>query len=498
MVAMNALPPVPSIFGAGWHEEWERRVAGTEPWVINWFEHQRVDDYWKAGSLRFDYGAIQIPTMIVAGWADGYRNNTFRTFEALTCPKRLIIGPWSHASTDTCLPGPNHDLIPEHLKWWDHWLKGIDNGVDREPPILVYAQRSTMPAPDRAEVRGAWRYEPAWPAERLTPATWSLAKAETNDAGSNDGTMSIRGDVGWTAWISCAGAMPWGQSSDQRPDEVDSLTFTWDELEDDLEIMGHARLAVRVTSSVPVTYLSAKLCDVFPDGTSSLVTRGMLNLTHRESRTNPSPLEPGSTYDIELELEAMSWTFETGHRVRLDLAAADWPNAWPPPRSGTITIDRSTAVLELPVLDGPSPTQEMPEVPPADRAQANASPKERPKDDPATGWVKWSVEHHQLEHETRATAGSFGDYDADGNTPPFAELYGGVVAVSTDDPGRAWVDGEARFDLRFPEATCSAHVTMRVDSDPTDYRLTIDLTVSEDDRELWTRHWNRSIRRDLA
>ena len=87
MVAMNALPPVPSIYGDGWREEWERRVAGTEPWVINWFEHQRVDDYWKSGSLRFDYDAIQVPTMIIAGWADGYRNNTFRTFERAHLPE---------------------------------------------------------------------------------------------------------------------------------------------------------------------------------------------------------------------------------------------------------------------------------------------------------------------------------------------------------------------------------------------------------------------------
>ena len=460
--------------------------------------YKRQDDYWKAGSLRFDYDAIQIPTMIIAGWADGYRNNTFRTFEALTCPKRLIIGPWSHAATDTCLPGPNQDMIPEHLKWWDRWLKGVDNGVDREPPILVYTQRSTLPAPDRAEVRGAWRHEPTWPAERLSPTTWSLAEAETNVAEDNADELVVRGDVGWTAWISCAGAMPWGQPSDQRPDEAYSRTFTWDALEDDLEIMGHAKVSVRVASTAPVAYLSAKLCDVFPDGTSSMVTRGMLNLTTRDSRTDPSPLEPGTVYDIDLELEAMSWTFEAGHRVRLDLAGTDWPNAWPPPEPVTLTLERSTATLELPVLDGPSPTPEVPVVPPPNIKQANASPKERPKVDPERGWVKWAIEQHQLAHETRASAGSFGDYDARGETPSFVELYDGVVAVSTDDPGHAWSDSEARFELRFPEATCAARATMRVDSDQTDYHVKIHLTVSRDGQELWTRDWDRTIPRDLA
>jgi putative CocE/NonD family hydrolase len=500
MVAMNALPPVPSIYGDGWREEWERRVLETEPWVLTWRTHQRLDDYWKFGSLRFDVDAIECPTMIIAGWADGYRNNTFRTFESLTCPKRMIIGPWSHASTDTCLPGPNHDLIPEHLKWWDHWLKGIDNGVESEPPIMVYVQRSTLPAPDRAEVRGAWRYEPTWPAERLAPTTLALAKAEADGDVDGPDRLEVRGDVGWTAWISCAGAMPWGQSADQRPDEIHSLTYTWEPLEDELEIMGQARLSVRITSSAPVAYLSAKVCDVFPDGTSSMVTRGLLNLTSRDSREDPSPLEPGTTYDIELELEAMSWVFEAGHRIRLDLAGSDWPNAWSPPEPVTLTIERATATLELPVLDGPGPVAEPPTVPPPNRKLANTSPKELPKQDPEKGWVVWDVAHHQLTHETVASAGSMGDYDADpaNGTPSFRELYGGEVTVSTDDPGAASVTSRGAFDLRFPEATCSSRVDITVTSDRDHYDVAIDLQVSENGEERWRRRWDQRFPRDLA
>jgi hypothetical protein len=496
MIAMNALPPVPAIFGEGWREEWERRVDTNEPWILTWLEHQHFDDYWRFGSLRPTYDAIECPTMIVAGWADGYRNNTFRTFEALTCPKRLLIGPWAHAAPDTSLPGPNHDILPEQIKWWDRWVKGIDNGVELEPPILLYAQRSTRPAPDRKEVRGAWRYEPTWPPERLREHGLALADATPNREGSGPDALTIRGDVGWTAWISCAGALPWGQSDDQRPDEVHSLTYTWEPLADELEILGHARLRVRVTSSTPVAYLSAKLCDVFPDGTSSLVTRGLLNLTTRDSRTDPTPLEPGRAYDVEFELEAMSWTFEEGHRIRLDLAGADWPNAWSSPSPGTLTVDRSTAALTLPVLDGRSPVAEVLVLPPPSRTP-NQSPKERPKDDPAKGWVKWSIAREQLAHETRASAGSFGDHDADQVIPSFVELYDGVVSVSTEDPGVARSESEARFVLRWREATCEAHVRMRLDSDATEYRVHIDLTTAEGGQERWGRSWDRTFPRDL-
>jgi predicted acyl esterase len=497
MIAMNALPPVPSIYGEGWRDVWEQRVRETEPWIITWLEHQRPDDYWRFGSLRPDYDAIACPVMIIAGWADGYRNNSFRTFEALRCPKRLIFGPWAHAAADTSIPGPNHDLLPEHIKWWDHWLKGVDNGVDREPPIVLYAQRSTLPAPDRKEVRGSWRWEPEWPPERLVPTPFPLAAAQVNRDGTGPDALAVRGDVGWTAWISCAGAMPYGQPDDQRPDEIHSLTYTWAPLDDELEILGHAQLRITVSSSAPVAYLSAKLCDVFPDGTSSLVTRGMANLAHRDGGETPSELDPGVPYEIAFDLEVASWTFEAGHRIRLDLAGSDWPNAWSPPLPVTLTVDRAATELLLPVLDGPSPVTERPVLPPPNVKEANQSPKERAKPaDETKGWVKWSVTHEQLKHETRASAGSFGDYDENDGVPSFVELYDGVLAVSTEDPGRASANSEAGFVMRWDEAVCESHVTLALQSDADAYRLRIDLTVIEDGQVRWRRDWDRTFPRD--
>ena len=137
----------------------------------------------------------------------------------------------------------------------------------------------------------------------------------------------------------------------------------------------------------------------------------------------------------------------------------------------TLGLDRASAVLTLPVLDGPSPIQERPVLPPPDVEHANRSPKERDKpEDESKGSVRWEVSHEQLKHETRAYAGSFGDYEASEDVPAFAELYDGVVAVSTDDPGTARAHGEARFTLRFPEATCESHVTVKLDSDKEAYR----------------------------
>ena len=491
MIAMNALPPVPAIYGQGWRELWLRRIEETEPWILRWLEHQRFDEYWQYGSLRPDYGAIEVPTMIVAGWADGYRNNSLRTFEALRCPKRLIAGPWSHAATDTGVPGPNADLIPEHLRWWDRWLKGIENGVDSEPPIVLFGQRSTAPGPTRPAVNGEWRYEPAWPAERLAPRVLRLADAE----GGGD-RLQVCGDTGWTAWISCAAALPWGQPDDQRPDEAFSLVHTWPELAGDLEILGHATLDCEVRASAPVAYLSAKLCDVAPDGSSTLVTRGLLNLAHRDSREQPSPLVPGRPVSVRVELEAMSWTFAAGHRLRLDLAGGDWPNAWAPPRPMTLEIDPAGAELTLPVLDGPSPVSERPQLAPPRPETANQSNKERPKtaDDP--GWVRWTIERDQISGETHAHAGSFGDYPASGAVPSYSELYGGTVSVHRDDPGRSRSVSEGRFVVRFPEAECESHARMTIESDAEEYRIQIELVAREDGAERGHRRWDLRIPRD--
>ena len=123
MAACNVLPPVPAVYGEGWRDEWRRRIDGTEPWLLRWLEEQDDGPYWRHGSLRPDYGRIACPTMIVAGWADGYTNIALRAYEAMSCPRRVIIGPWSHSSTATSIPGPHIDLVPELIRWFARWLR---------------------------------------------------------------------------------------------------------------------------------------------------------------------------------------------------------------------------------------------------------------------------------------------------------------------------------------------------------------------------------------
>ena len=431
MAAGNVLPPVPAVYGDGWREEWRRRIEETPPWLLRWLEEQDDGPYWRHGSLRPDYERITCPTMIVAGWADGYTNIALRAYEAMTCPRRVIIGPWAHASTATSIPGPHIDLVPELIRWFSRWLRDERNGIDDEPPIAIFVRRSTRPAPDLAEMRGEWRSEPTWPAERLRPSVW-------RPDGADEDRIAVRGDVGTAAWISCAGKPPWTLPDDQRSDDARSLTYDWPPLDDELEILGHPRLRVTVTSPHPVAFLSARLCDVFPDGTSALVSRGVLNLTHRESHAAPKPLEPGAPTPVELELELTSWIFEPGHRLRLALAGSDWPNTWPPPQAGSLQVARPSVELELPVLDGP-PVAAPPVFQPPRPASADddASDAEQPP-------VVRRIEQDPVGRQTRVVT-SYGyryegPYDA-----KIEEQYEGLVGVADGNPGRAWASARARY-----------------------------------------------------
>ncbi|MGI8573787.1 MAG: CocE/NonD family hydrolase [Egibacteraceae bacterium] len=498
MVAMNALPPVPSVYGEGWHEEWLRRIEATEPWMLRWLDEQHDGEYWRHGSLRPGYDAIECATMIVGGWADGYRNATLRMFEQLSGPKRMLIGPWGHQSAETALPGPHIDLVPELLRWWDRWLRGDLNGLDDEPPITLFVRRSTKPEPDGAEIRGEWHTERGWPLPELRDTVLPLDEAVAS-AGADTGAdrLEVRGDVGAAASLSCAGALPWGQPFDQRQDEAFSLTYDWPAVSAERELLGYPVLEVELAASAPVAFLSAKLSDVFADGTSSMVSRGFLNLTTRDSARDPQPLGPGTWYRVLVPLTATSWVFERGHRVRLALAGTDWPNVWPPPEPVTLSVRRTGSRLVLPLralrgADAPRPRLQPP---PAEWWDAEAT-KQLDEDEADTQPVLWRLEHDVLARRSRVVTSHRSVYRAD-NGAHVVEDYDGRTAVSTTDPGDAAAVGRAAFELAWPEATVASEVHSSLRSDRQNYTLELELDVTQDGERVATRRWERVYPRRL-
>jgi uncharacterized protein len=477
MVAMNALPPVPSVHGEGWRDEWRRRIDTNEPWVLRWLEHQNEDAYWRRGSTIDDYDRIEAATLVIAGHADGYRNMALRAFERLRAPKRVLFGPWAHWSPRVSMPGPRIDHVPVMIAWWRRWLAGEED-VDTGPPIAIFVRRWTEPAPDLDAFAGEWRAEPAWPPARLAEDRRPLgtADARTGDA------LRIRGDVGVTGSIWCAGLPPFGLPWDQRADEAHSLVYDWP-VDAETEIMGRPRVDLTVTSSAPVAFVSAKLCDVAPDGTSALVTRAILNLTHRASHERPEPLPTGEPVGVSFELDATAYVFEPGHRIRLDLAPSDFPSSWPPPLAGILTVDRERSALVLPTLDGP------PVAPPP--AFAPGAPLGR-----SPGRVRWEIHEDVLARE-RAVEIDHGGVRGRVGMTETSDRYHGEIRVRWDEPGHCTATAGAELELGWPEGVARVESRTELRSDPERWHLTIELEVFDGDERIVERRWERTLPRDL-
>jgi hypothetical protein len=262
-----------------------------------------------------------------------------------------------------------------------------------------------------------------------------------------------------------------------------------------------------------VALLTAKLCDVFPDGTSALVARGFLNLAQRRSGTDPEPMPPGVVEAVELELDATSWVFPAGHRLRLSLAGTDWPNLVPPPAPVTMTVERDRSALTLPALDGPSPSPP-PSLPPPRRADRQAStpdprrgggramspPDPRPTGglgmSPADPPTRWRVVRDVLGRGTEAEIDHGGRTELpDGAV--LVERYQGTVGTALD-PGPTWARGSASYRVEWPEATVATSVRLDLRGDADAYEVQLDLEGREGDELRWARTWRRRIPRHLG
>ena len=481
---MNALPPVPAVWGDGWRDEWAARIAEHEPWLFSWLEHTRRDDYWQHGSIRPVYDDIECPVLLVAGWADGYRNNSFRTVAALRAAGRhaeLLAGPWPHAATSSCLPGPRIDLVPEMVAWWDRWLRGR-TPVVKPPTARWYARASHRPAVDLDHVPGVWRAD-EWPNPRSTEQTWPLSSKPPYD---------VVADIGLTAWLSCSGHLPWGQPDDQRTDDVRALTWDWP-LADGLEIAGYPHARLRISVSEPVASVALRLCDVAPDGTSTLVSRGFLNLTRRAGMATATPLVPGEVYNVDVEIEATAWQWAPGHVLRLALAGADWPNVIAPPTRVSLTIHGGELVL--PTYDATTSPYLAPVFTPGD---------EKAAEDPAA--ITWRIWRDVLARVTGAVIDHGGDpYD----TPygRMGEHYFGEVRVQTDTFAQS-ARSEVTFAVHFDNdgsgapVDCVVASKLHIEAGEADLDVVITMTCTETsssgEHAVGERSWKHRFARDLA
>jgi uncharacterized protein len=359
MLTLLAQPPDPATVGDGWRETWFARMERTPAFVEPWLRHQRRDDYWRHGSVGEDYARIAAPVYAIGGWADGYTNAIPRLLAGLPGPRKGLIGPWAHAFPQDAEPGPAIGFLQECLRWWDHWLKDADTGIMDEPMLRAWMQEPVAPAGWHAERPGRWVAESEWPSPRTGTSSWVLGPDGLTAGGADGDAPAILEqplrhrspettgqDAG--AWCADGGAGDW--PVDQRAEDGRSLAFTSAPLAEPLEILGFPEVLLDLAADRPQALIAVRLCDVAPDGSSLLVTRGLLNLARRDGRDTTAPLEPGERYAVRVRLDAIGQRIPAGHRLRVAISSAYWPWAWPAPEPATLTVFAGPACrIEVPV-----------------------------------------------------------------------------------------------------------------------------------------------------
>lgn len=470
-----------------WREMWLERLE-NEPFLPSvWLRHQRRDAYWQHGSVCEDFSAIKAKVLAVGGWGDSYKNAVPQLVEALDGAKG-IVGPWVHKYPHFAVPEPRIGFLQEALRWWDQWLKGDETGVKDDPDYRAYLMDGLRPAAWYAERPGRWIAEREGATGHLPVQTLHLSDTGLSDTPQKiTRTVSSPAHCGAASGEYCAIWLGPEMPGDQRGDDALSTTFDSAPLSADMDIVGAPRLTLSLRSDRAQGQIAVRLNHVHPDGASSRVTYGVLNLSHRKSHAAPRPMDPGKTEEITLDLDHIAYRLPKGHRIRVSISTAYWPLLWPAPEAASLTLGSGTITLPQ------RPTRGGDEV-------AFAPP------DAAEPWQteELRLQNHIRRQETDMVTGihTLVIEDDFGKTRDLEHglIHGSVARerweIHPDDPLSArgschWSDELERDNIRL---RTEAHCTMW--SDASTFYLTARIEAWENDKIVYSRDHKDSIPRD--
>jgi putative CocE/NonD family hydrolase len=478
-------------------EEYFKNRFDTQPWMMTYKRKQRYGPFWKRTTLKERYDSIRVPTFVIGGWYDGYRDSVPRMLEHLQAPVKAMVGPWSHYLPHDANPKPRMEWRHEAVRWYDHWLKGRNTGILDEPRFAVFIRRWHPPGPTLEEVDGEWRWEEGWPIERIRErilypqADHSLANRAPKAA-----THQLR-YVASTGVEAGGPVMWWGDAApDQRPTDAFSLVYDSEPLDEELEILGLPHAILQVSADAPQANWFARLSDVAPDGTVTLVTGAGFNGTHRESAENPKPIEPGEPFELEIEMHFTSWTFPKGHRIRFAVNNSQWPMLWPTPYPMTTTLR----------LGGTHATRlVIPTVPPGDWPKPNFLP---PEADPVfpgfetldAGTVSGYGEISSINRNPQTRTTTVGATNASGERYPWGtERFKETISHQTNDdhPEATSVVGTYQQTVELEDRTLTWESEMSFRSDLKNFYYEYTRRLLQDGALVREKNWEDTIPRDF-
>ena len=491
MLSYSSRPPDPALIGENkWLAMWQQRLDNLHFDLSTWLRHQHRDDYWKHGSVCEDYSRINAAVLSVGGWHDGYRNTISHLVENIDAPVKGIIGPWIHKYPHYAAPQPAIGFLQECKRWWDKYLKGVDNDVDNEPDYRTYVMDSVAPKRWLTERPGRWIAESK--NKKSNSEVYYLAKNNSLTKNKTDGVSEVVNspqDCG-----AAAGEYFPFSFDDELPDEQSydddrSVCFTSEELITTLDIVGAPTVVLSLIPDNTNAQIAVRLLDIRPDGQSALITYGVLNLTHIYSHEHPNALLPNREIDFEFALDQIAYRIPAGHKLRLAISNAYWPTIWPSPAKTRLTIQ--SGEIALPVRETTTDDEVSFQAP---EGASHWQPKElRPgaykrtaSTDKATGVV------------TTTIVNDFGE-----NQDPEHGLISGEKmhehwSINPDDPLTARVTTHWQQTGGREGSMWKTEVDSNMHSDETTFYFAAELTVLLNDKPFFSKTFKDQVDRNLV
>ena len=341
-----------------WHlplNTMQQLVGRNARFYDEWLAHPDYDAYWKPLNVEELFERIGVPVHTFGGWFDIFSQGTLRGYVGMSQKgatdnarrgSNIVIGPWGHGPSQKFGAidfgsEANVDALALQLRWYDYWLKGIDNGLASEPPVKLFVMG-----------RNEWVYEREYPLARTEYKPFYFASGGGANSSRGDGRLTWDKPAGTSTadrfrydpddpvpslgGNNCCGTPTPAGPMDQRPIEGrrDILIYTSDFLTEEVEATGPVRVVLYASSDAVDTDFVAKLVDVHPDGTSYNMAEGILRARYRDSLAKPTPLTPGQVYRMEIDLVGTSIAFLKGHRIRVHVTSSHFPQFDRNPNTG--------------------------------------------------------------------------------------------------------------------------------------------------------------------
>ncbi|HXX99591.1 MAG TPA: CocE/NonD family hydrolase [Candidatus Limnocylindrales bacterium] len=323
-------------------------ASAIAPYFLDWLAHPAYDDYWKRWSIEEHYSDIRVPALHTGAWYDIFLGGSLRNYRGIKSGaateearkgQHLLVVVGGHAGGGRKIGeidyGPEAEKVNEDettLRWYDFLFKGVQNEFASGKPVKIFVMGLNQ-----------WREEDDWPLARAKTTKYFLHSQGSANSSRGNGSLStsapasepsdkftydpgkpvptIGGPLCCDAFHLAAG--PRNQSSLEERDDV--LIYSTLPLDHDLEVTGPVRLDFFASSSAADTDFTAKLVDVFPDGSAINLTEGILRARFRDSQAAATPLAPGQVYSLSIDLWATSNVFRAGHRIRLEVSSSNFP-----------------------------------------------------------------------------------------------------------------------------------------------------------------------------